>query len=125
MPPRLAASSPTASGSTAASPQLIRLVPPLGCPGESLWVPPVEVTRWEQQGYRRAPIPAAPLELAWLPAAAVPQDPANSTAVQLLLLARQPLPTALTIDWGDGSVETWPWSASRNAVFLRLGLKRP
>ena len=94
-------------------------MPPLGCPGESVWVPTVEVTRWEQQGYRRAPIPAAPLELAWLPAAAVPQDPANSPAVQLLLLARQPLPTALTIDWGDGSVETWPWPSGDNAPRLR------
>lgn len=89
MAPRLAASSPTASGGSAASPQLIRLLPPLGCPGESVWVPPVEVTRWEQQGYRRAPIPAAPLELAWLPDAPVPLDPAGSTAVLLLLQARR------------------------------------
>ena len=58
---------PSQASSTATSPQLIRLLPPLGCPGESVWVPPVEVPRWEQQGYRRAPIPAAPLELAWLP----------------------------------------------------------
>ena len=74
---------PSQASSTAASPQLIRVLPPLGCPGESVWVPPVEVPRWEQQGYRRAPIPAAPLELAWLPDAPVPLDPAGSTAVLL------------------------------------------
>jgi hypothetical protein len=107
------------ANSSAASPQLMRLLPPLGCPGESVWVPPVEVTRRLQQGYRRAPIPAAPLELAWLPAAPMPQDPADSTAVQLLLQARPPLPTALTIDWGDGSVETLPWPSGDNAPRLR------
>lgn len=110
---------PSQTSSTAASPQLVRLLPPLGCPGESVWVPPVEVTRWEQQGYRRAPIPAAPLELAWLPAAAAPQDPAGSNAVLLLLQARPPLPTALTLDWGDGSVETWPWPSGDNSPRLR------
>ena len=110
---------PSQASSTAASPQLIRLVPPLGCPGESVWVPTVEVTRWEQQGYRRAPIPAAPLELAWLTAAPVPQDPANTTAVVLVLLARPPLPTAVTVNWGDGVIETWPWPSGDGAPRLR------
>jgi hypothetical protein len=110
---------PSKANSSAASPQLIRLLPPLGCPGESSWVTPVEVSRWLQQGYRRAPIPAAPLELAWLPAPPMPQDPAGGTAVQLLLQARPPLPTALTIDWGDGSVETLPWPSADNAPRLR------
>jgi hypothetical protein len=32
------------------SAQLIRLLPPLGCPGEAVWVPSNEVQRWEQQG---------------------------------------------------------------------------
>ena len=73
----------------------------------------------EQQGYRRAPRPAAPLKLAWLTDAPMHLDPAGSTAVLLLLQARPPLPTALTLDWADGSVETWPWPNGNNAARLR------
>ena len=51
--------------SSGISAQLVRLLPPLGCPGQPVWVPPNEVQRWEQLGFYRAPIPAAALELAW------------------------------------------------------------
>ena len=43
------------------SAQLIRLLPPVSCPGETAWVPPNEVQRLEQQGFGRAPIPEADL----------------------------------------------------------------
>ena len=57
-----------AISSSGISAQLVRLLPPLGCPGQPLWVPPNEVQRWEQLGFGRAPIPAADLELSWQPA---------------------------------------------------------
>ena len=59
-----------AISSSGISAQLVRLLPPLGCPGQPVWVPPNEVLRWEQLGFYRAPIPAAVLELAWQPVAA-------------------------------------------------------
>ena len=81
-----------AISSSGISAQLVRLLPPLGCPGQPVWVPPNEVLRWEQLGFYRAPIPAAGLELAWQPAAATAAattaaiaDPAGTIAVELLL----------------------------------------
>ena len=102
-----------AISSSGISAQLIRLLPPLGCPGQPVWVPPNEVLRWEQLGFYRAPIPAAVLELAWQPAAATATaaiaDPAGTIAVELLLNTRHTPPAAVTVDWGDGRTETLPW----------------
>ena len=106
-----------AISSSGISAQLIRLLPPLGCPGQPVWVPPNEVLRWEQLGFYRAPIPAAVLELAWQPVAATAAatataaiaDPAGTIAVELLLNTRHTPPAAVTVDWGDGTTVTLPW----------------
>ena len=88
------------------SAQLIRLLPPLGCPGEAVWVPSNEVQRWEQLGFGRAPIPAADLELSWQPAGA---ESGGLIPIELLLNPRTTPPNAVTVDWGDGTAETLPW----------------
>jgi hypothetical protein len=91
------------------SAQLIRLLPPAGCPGEAVWVPSNEVQRWEQLGFIRGSVPAADLELAWVPAEGSTGDLAGSIAVELLLNPRSTPPNAVTVDWGDGTAETRPW----------------
>ena len=109
-----------AISSSGISAQLVRLLPPLGCPGQPVWVPPNEVLRWEQLGFYRAPIPAAVLELAWQPVAATAAatataaiaDPAGTIAVELLLNTRHTPPAAVTVDWGDGTTQTLPWPAA-------------
>ena len=88
------------------SAQLIRLLPPVGCPGEAVWVPPNEVQRWEQLGFGRAPIPAADLELSWQPAG---PESGGLIPIELLLNPRTTPPNAVTVDWGDGVTETLPW----------------
>ncbi len=110
-----------AISSSGISAQLIRLLPPLGCPGHPLWVPPNEVQRWEQLGFSRAPIPAADLELSWLPAPrnSSATEPAEGAAMELLLNARLTPPNAVTVDWGDGCVETSPWLGSSGNARLR------
>ena len=88
------------------SAQLIRLLPPAGCPGDAVWVPPNEVQRWEQLGFGRAPIPAADLELNWQPAG---QESGGLIPIELLLNPRHTPPNTVTVDWGDGVTETLPW----------------
>ena len=88
------------------SAQLIRLLPPAGCPGEAVWVPPNEVQRWEQLGFGRAPIPAAELKLSWQPAG---PESGGLIPIELLLNPRTTPPNAVTVDWGDGTAETLPW----------------
>lgn len=88
------------------SAQLIRLLPPAGCPGEAVWVPSNEVQRWEQLGFGRAPIPAAELELSWQPAG---PESGGLNPIELLLNPRTTPPNAVTVDWGDGVSETLPW----------------
>ena len=88
------------------SAQLIRLLPPVGCPGEAVWVPSNEVQRWEQLGFGRAPIPAADLELSWQPAG---PESGGLIPIELLLNPRLMPPNAVTVDWGDGMAETLPW----------------
>jgi len=88
------------------SAQLIRLLPPAGCPGEAVWVPPNEVQRWEQLGFGRAPIPAAELELSWQPAG---PELGGLIPIELLLNPRTTPPNAVTVNWGDGTAETVPW----------------
>ena len=88
------------------SAQLIRLLPPAGCPGEAVWVPPNEVQRWEHLGFGRAPIPAAELELSWQPAG---PESGGLIPIELLLNPRTTPPNAVTVDWGDGTAETLPW----------------
>jgi hypothetical protein len=88
------------------SAQLIRLLPPAGCPGEAVWVPPNEVQRWEQLGFGRAPIPATELELSWQPAG---PESGGLIPIELLLNPRTTPPNAVTVDWGDGVTETRPW----------------
>ena len=99
---------------------LIRLLPPLGCPGESFWVVPVEVNRWLQQGCRRAPVPALPLELTWLVADAGPLQPSTAVAIDLVITCRQPPPTQLlTIDWGDDNQQQQGWPQQQTTLRLR------
>ncbi|MCP9787449.1 hypothetical protein KBY99_00445 [Cyanobium sp. Maggiore-St4-Cus] len=86
--------------------QLIRLLPPVGCPGHPIWVPPNEVQRWEQLGFGRAPIPAADLELNWQPAG---KESGGLIPIELLLNPRHTPPNTVTVDWGDGVTETLPW----------------
>ncbi len=88
------------------SAQLIRLLPPAGCPGEAVWVPSNEVQRWEQLGFGRAPIPAADLELSWQPAGL---ESGGLIPIELLLNPRTTPPNAVTVDWGDGTAETLLW----------------
>ena len=88
------------------SAQLIRLLPPAGCPGEAVWVPSNEVQRWEQLGFGRAPIPAAELELSWQPTG---PESGGLNPIELLLNPRTTPPNAVTVDWGDGMAETLPW----------------
>jgi len=101
-----------AISSSGISAQLIRLLQPTGCPGHPLWVPPNEVLRWEQLGFSRAPVPADALELSWLPAPTADGDPADAAALELVLNPRQTPPAAVTVDWGDGCIETSPWQGS-------------
>ena len=95
-----------AISSSGISAQLIRLQPPVGCPGHPIWVPPNEVQRWEQLGFGRAPIPAAELELSWQPAG---PESGGLIPIELLLNPRTTPPNAVTVDWGDGTAETLPW----------------
>ena len=95
-----------AISSSGISAQLIRLLPPVGCPGHPIWVPPNEVQRWEQLVFGRAPIPAADLELSWQPAG---QESGGLIPIELLLNPRTTPPNAVTVDWGDGVSETLPW----------------
>jgi len=108
-----------AISSSGISAQLIRLLPPAGCPGHPLWVPPNEVQRWEQLGFSRAPVPADELELSWLPAPTASGDPAEAAGVELVLNSRQTPPAAVTVDWGDGCVETSPWTGSNGNARAR------
>jgi hypothetical protein len=103
-----------AISSSGISAQLIRLLPPSGCPGDPLWVPPNEVRRWEQLGFCRAPIPAAELELSWQP---VGQESGGWIPIELLLNPRHTPPNAVTVEWGDGTAETlhWPVGGDGNA----------
>ena len=98
------------------SAQLIRLLPPAGCPGEAVWVPPNEVLRWEQLGFGRAPIPAAELELSWQPAG---PESGGLIPIDLLLNSRTTPPNAVTVDWGDGSTETNSWVGENGNGRLR------
>ena len=100
------------------SAQLIRLLPPAGCPGEAVWVPSNEVLRWEQLGFGRAPIPAAELELSWQPAG---PESGCLIPIELLLNPRTTPPNAVTVDWGDGSTETIPWVSENGNGRLRHG----
>jgi hypothetical protein len=101
---------------------LIRLLPPLGCPGESFWVVPVEVGRWLQQGCRRAAVPALTVELFWLSLPTQPTDPEGSTSIELLLQLRQgPQPRCVQISWGDGTTETVIWPAAQGSLRRRHG----
>jgi hypothetical protein len=95
-----------AISSSGISAQLIRLLPPVGCPGHPIWVPPNEVQRWEQLGFVRAPIPAADLELSWQPAG---QESGGLIPIELLLNPRHTPHNAVTVDWGNGVTETLPW----------------
>ena len=100
------------------SAQLVRLLPPAGCPGDAVWVPPNEVQRWEQLGFGRAPIPAAELELSWQPAG---PESGGLIPIELLLNPRHTPPNAVTVDWGDGMVQTIPWVAENGNGRLRHG----
>jgi len=84
-----------------------RLLPPLGCPGEPELVWPVDAAEWLALGYRRVALQPAPLELSWLPEACTP----GGFVIWLLLRCRSSPPTAITVQWGDGSSESVAWPA--------------
>jgi len=89
----------------------VRLLPPVGCPGLSEWVLPHEADRWLDLGFRRAPIPAAELELYWMPSPRRWDEPTLSRAVVLTVNPRALPPQPIQISWGDGSEQTVPWTA--------------
>jgi len=98
----------------------IRLLPPIGCPGTEQWVLPMDLPGWLELGYRRGPIPADELELAWLPADPRWSEPIAAVPIELLIQPRLPITAPLQLNWGDGSSETIPWPAtSRQAPRLR------
>ena len=106
----------------ASSTPLMRLLPPLGCPGESFWVLPVEAGRWLQQGCRRAAVPALPLELYWLTAPEQPTDAPGLTTIELLLQWRQgPQPRSVQISWGDGCTDVVIWPSAQGSLRRRHG----
>lgn len=86
-----------------------RLMPPLGCPGEPELVWPVDAAEWLALGYRRVALQPAPLELSWLPEACTP----GGFVIWLLLRCPSSPPTAITVQWGDGSSESVAWPAGR------------
>lgn len=88
----------------------VRLLPPVGCPGLAEWVLPHEVERWLELGFRRAPTPAADLELFWMPSPRRWDEPTMSRAVVLTVNPRAIQAQPITVAWGDGSehqVITW------------------
>ncbi len=94
----------------------VRLLPPLGCPGKEEWVLHHQADRWLQMGFRVGNVPAANIELYWMPADRMWNDPLGCSPVVLTIdpLIRAPMP--ITIDWGDGSVETIGWDALSREV---------
>lgn len=115
----MASRSTAAIDSQGVTAQLVRLLPPPGCPGDMLWVPPGEVHRWELLGHRRGAVPAAALELTWVAGHRSGHDAADAVVVELLLHANGVAPTALTVAWGDGTSETFPWPAGQSTPRLR------
>lgn len=89
----------------------VRLLPPIGCPGLEQWVLPLELAGWTELGYRQGPVPAAALELFWLPADPRWDEPQQAAAITLVINPLQRPAEHVTIDWGDGSSETLPWPA--------------
>ena len=112
--PALRTPSVNSSGITA---NQIRLLVPLGCPGNPVWVPPNEVQRWEQLGFYRAQVPAGELELCWNP---IGRSIEGVIPVELVVNSRVPPPNAVTVDWGDGTVESMAWPSSGGDGNLRL-----
>ena len=98
----------------------IRILPPIGCPGSEQWVLPMDLPGWLELGYRRGPVPADELELAWLPADPRWNEPIAAVPIELLIQPRLPISAPLQVSWGDGSSETIPWPATaRQAPRLR------
>lgn len=87
----------------------VRVLPPIGCPGLSEWVVPHEVQRWLELGFRLGPVPAAPLELFWLPAQRLWNEPLGSAAIQLTIAPIGKTPQPIQVDWGDQHSETIAW----------------
>ena len=94
----------------------VRLLPPIGCPGQELWVVPHEVSRWQRLGYRLGTVPAAALELFWMPADPIWNDPLGSAPIELSIDPLIKAPQAIQVDWGDGSIETIGWDALSRQV---------
>jgi hypothetical protein len=66
-------------------------------------------------------VPADELELSWLPLPVAGADSEGVIWVELVLNPRQTPPNAVTVNWGDGAVETSPWLASSGNAHLRHG----
>lgn len=94
----------------------VRLLPPPGCPGQEQWVVHHEVERWQRLGYRVGPVPAAALELFWMPADRIWTDPAGSAPIELTIDPLIKAPQPIQVDWGDGSVEMIGWDPLARVV---------
>ncbi|APD47081.1 MULTISPECIES: hypothetical protein [unclassified Synechococcus] len=94
----------------------LRLLPPLGCPGGEEWVLPQAVGRWLEIGFRLGPVPAAMLELWWMPSARRWNEELSTAAIELSVDPRGVPMQDLQVDWGDGTAELVPWTIGRPDV---------
>jgi len=95
----------------------VRILPPLGCPGDERWVVPSMAPGWLALEYRAAPLPPEALELWWLPAPEEWNDPPDSAPVLLHLRPRQALVgTTATIHWGSGAPQVVPLAEAMSGV---------
>ena len=91
----------------------VRLLPPVGCPGGEEWVLHHQVRRWLELGFRLGPVPAASLELCWMPSPRRWNEDAATAAIELSVDPRGVPMQDLTVIWGDGTTELVPWSVGR------------
>lgn len=96
---------------SADTPQRVRVIPPLGCPGLEVWVVPHMVGRWLSMGYRLGAVPAGALELFWMPAPRLWDEPITSAAIDLHIDPLIKAPQDIAVSWGDGITETITWDA--------------
>lgn len=91
----------------------VRILPPIGCPGHEEWVLPHQVQRWLELGYRLGAVPAAALELSWMPSARRWNEAVGTAAIELSVDPRGVPMQTLEVTWGDGSSQTVPWTVGR------------
>ncbi|MFO7630848.1 MAG: hypothetical protein R6W06_15325 [Prochlorococcaceae cyanobacterium] len=94
----------------------VRLLSPIGCPGLEQWVIQHEVARWLRLGYRLGSVPAQPLELFWMPAQRLWNEPLGSAAIELTIDPLVKAPYPILVNWGDGQSETISWDSMARDV---------